>query len=708
MRGLLPALLALAAASPSVAPIQAAAIGDASLRALLPDDCPLWTDVDDDLDGMGVERSLYPASDGGDVQVLTMVEWGFTGEEDPPEGFGLYLYLYDPQGRAWAPRGNVTMAFAAEADSFYDNAFRSMGMTLRDTSDDGLFSKWQVDDARLAYPLVSKSERRYLLGQATLTEARTGESLSFGLGKEFDWTGFPRWEGNDVSTLSMSKTGLQHVRAEVFPFTSDMGGVDGRYGMAWGSVIGVPFRSDVDAFSVAFSLPTWTRGLGTLEEVHYEYWKYRTDWIMGYNDPEDYEAALEYRGVDALDENGDYDPDKVPWHGYAWSAPFDSDDLDVDPAAKYDTHYGFSRFYNNRGDAGHHELRVDNASWVLRLGDDTSEDYRYTSDQLLQYADSYGLDTDPSDDLPVLNGTVSNELFYIPSYSGDGLFSRYGHVDDSVSREDLLSVNFDRVMAERYGYRVPFGQPFVLFDDSFKFLDSSGSVIDSSVYGDQDDLYGFFRAALGEASPEDASLLFGEGSVPLLADLDGADDEVVSRMDGEYRDGYDAFLGEQVGRDVYRLTYDIGLSNSYRCLSGDSTLMDGTWTAQVISASKTDAIFDFRFIDFTFSDGSATYVLPAVSDPFDIVGNPDVPGVGNPGGLSRWLVILLACVAAVIVLVVLSIIFPILKGVLRGLLYVVQFVLDLVYLVLVWWWLALIRKAQGEELPPLWPFGKKV
>ena len=52
--------------------------------------------------------------------------------------------------------------------------------------------------------------------------------------------------------------------------------------------------------------------------------------------------------------------------------------------------------------------------------------------------------------------------------------------------------------------------------------------------------------------------------------------------------------------------------------------------------------------------------------------------------------------------------FPILKGVLRGLLYVVQFVLDLVYLVLVWWWLALIRKAQGEELPPLWPFGKKV
>ena len=86
--------------------------------------------------------------------------------------------------------------------------------------------------------------------------------------------------------------------------------------------------------------------------------------------------------------------------------------------------------------------------------------------------------------------------------------------------------------------------------------------------------------------------------------------------------------------------------------------------------------------------------------------SPWPEGIYLDPSIPEWAVWLGLAVLCLIALFVLSIFFPILKGVLRGLLYAVEFVLDAVYIVLVWWWLAIIRKARGEDIPPLWPFGK--
>ena len=174
--------------------------------------------------------------------------------------------------------------------------------------------------------------------------------------------------------------------------------------------------------------------------------------------------------------------------------------------------------------------------------------------------------------------------------------------------------------------------------------------------------------------------------------------------DEEYAAGLESFVQSQDG-DVYRLTYDASMSNSYNCFAGSSGQIDAMWTDQTVQASKTDAVFDFRFVDFTFRDGTRTYVLPAASDPFDIIDNVDTNP--NPStGIPRWAMILIVCVVALLALGALAVFFPFIRLILRGLLYVVQFGIDVVYVVLVWWWLALIRKARGEEIPPLWIFGK--
>ena len=375
-----------------------------------------------------------------------------------------------------------------------------------------------------------------------------------------------------------------------------------------------------------------------------------------------------------------------------------------------------ARFYNNPRDTPI-ELRVDNPKWAFFLDEsEWEEGHRYSSQELLSYARSYAGDTDRSDDLPVLNGTVSNELFYVPSYSRQGLFQKYGRVESEISRNDLLGKSLSGLLQSRMGTTG--------IDPSFSggtvdlggiphylvgFLGQGEVRIDGVTMSGVDEdtpLSDLYVQAMSAKDPETYAWTLGERSVPLLAEWSESD-PVVKAADPEYVDGLDAFVSSQGDRDVYRLTYDASLTNSYAGWAGKTTSADGTWTAQTVQASKTDAVFDFRFIDFTFRDDSETYVLPATSDPFDIIDDVDTNPIENPSLMPRWLLILIGCIAAVLVLVVLAVLFPVFRLVFKGLLYVVQFAIDLVYLVLVWWWLALIRKAKGEEVPPLWIFGKK-
>lgn len=719
MTRILPLAMLLAVGAPTIAPVQAEAARAAEIASVLPDDCPEYTPVGNDLADMGVDISLFPYLGQGDVQLLTMVEWGFTGAAEAPAGFNVYIYLYDPEARSWGSTGSISMAFADEGDGFYDNSFRSFAMTLVDR--EGIFSKWKVSDPASLYPLLGKARRRYLLGSVSLRDS-SGD-LSFQIGKEYDFSGFPKSGNNDVSTLTVTKQGFQCVRAEVFPFTSDAGGISGsdtRVGWQFSNY--APFRSDLSLFSVAFSLPSWVDGFGDLYSVHYDYYKYRTNWIYSFKDDGDWDDVSEWVGTESLLTDGEYSQDK-PGIGWMWLSLFDMDDITgitTDSDGLVDGHQPYARFFNNGVDSGHHELRVDTPKWAFKLTDEEWEEgRRFTSDELLSYAEDYAMDGKASDDLPVLNGTVSNELFYVPSYSEDSLFREYGNVDRSIGRDDILSTAVSDLLDDRLerpflsssGITVP-DEGHLVVGEIFRTLifgpwsgsiryDGSDSIDGFSAMTDIFDRY----LALWENGNPDTFGSLMEDSVPLLADWSD-DDPVVRLADDEYVDGLSSFVSSQGTDNVYRLTYDASMTNTYGCWSGSSSLLDGTWTAQTIQASKTDAVFDFRFIDFTFSDGSETYILPASSDPFDIAG----PIETNPNpdeGLPRWAVILIVCVIVFFAIGILSFFFPVFKLLLRGALLAVEAIIDFVYILLVWWWLAIVRRIRGEALPPLWLFGGK-
>ena len=651
------------------------------------------------------------------MQCLSLVEWGYTGEETAPLGFGMYLYLYDPMARDWATSGTVYVAFADTAETFYDNSFHGLRMTRIDGSGDGRFTKWRIDDASAAYPMLSPSVRKYLVGSCTL-RTKSGTDLSFPLGVEFDWSGFPRSESNTTSTLSMEKTPFQAVRAEVQPFTSDFGGMDYRasaFDMVWGWYDKTRSgNSQIDAFSIVFSLPNWVDDFGELYSVHYEYWKYRTDWIVVSGDESDYNQLINKRGVGNLGSDGEYPSDGMPDFGFAFAAPFDTDDLSVSPVEEYSGFKGYFRFYNDTyNDSGPHELRVDNPSWVFYdEGIGTGEEFQLSSDAIMDYNDEYladGIGSGKVHSGPMTE--VSSDLFYVPSYSEDALFRQYGHVDRSISRDDMLSLSFDQLARARMN------QPFeldnveddiwigTLLTGGLSFFDKDENQIDSSNFNGLDkNMYSYFRKAMEMTDPDNADVLFGS-DIPLLDDY-SPDDPVVSRIDPEFSDGLRDFVQEnEGGRNLYRLTYDIGFSNSSRAVSGKTSADCLFWGGDSMGVSKTDAVFDFHFIDFTFHDGDKVYTLPAASDPFSISGNPLVPK-DLESGLPTWAWILIGVVAIILALVVLSLLFPVLKPVVRGVGFLFQLAIDVVWLVLVWWWLAIVRKARGEELPPAWIWKK--
>ena len=76
-----------------------------------------------------------------------------------------------------------------------------------------------------------------------------------------------------------------------------------------------------------------------------------------------------------------------------------------------------------------------------------------------------------------------------------------------------------------------------------------------------------------------------------------------------------------------------------------------------------------------------------------------------------WIFWIVFAVIALIVLGILGIIFkPVktfLKYVFKGIIYIGELIINTAYILLIYWWLAIVKKARNEELPPTWLFNKK-
>ena len=224
----------------------------------------------------------------------------------------------------------------------------------------------------------------------------------------------------------------------------------------------------------------------------------------------------------------------------------------------------------------------------------------------------------------------------------------------------------------------------------------------------------------GEAGENDyllSGILNDDGNDPTVTDY------ILSTADDSYSSDIQTFLQDNANRDVYRITYEFGLSNSYRGLTGKSTELDAgrfvgagspeRWTYRMgdvnrdVEVAKTDAIFDFQFLDLICDDGVEKHVISASSDPLSVVGSPTTSdGSDDPDWLIQILFLVLAGIVLLVVISVLSKFFPIIGTVLKycfqGLFTIVQVVLWIPYILIIYPIGRLAKKPMA-----VWPFGKE-
>ena len=707
--------------------------------------------IEEDLKDMGINYDLYPKIDNATPQFLTSVEWFYT--EDSYIGqYSYYIYIYNRSGTDWNKTGTCIMKFISGSVS--DNDVSSSGdyevhsLIECDRTYDNLFIKYRVAGATDYYHRFdeSKETRSYLVSSITLTE--NNSSRTFDIGRRMNYSGFCSTNGSiDSSTLAVSESDFDVIRVRTYPFIADFGSVTGDAcvtGSAGLLASGTrPFELNFDLFGVYFSFNNNYDQYGELYKVDYNYYKYRTDWMVSYGDKSTYNSALNFLNRKNLNSNFEY-TGANPNYGFKFSAFAEYDNLESRVVDKSDSDYNlstntidgyplYSYFYNNRDDSGHHQLRIDNPNWLFDKSEDAYnngnlEDSHITSSEVLEYLEWYednNYDLDESDNLPRLNGTITNDLFYAPKT--DSLSTKYGYVNRSQTNDQLLNYQISDYLngfpyIDNYSKTLlGISSDYITFDyadysESTKI--SLGDIFRQSYENDLNlsKYYPYFNGT------KDLSLKNVTNDYQSDFIYTCIEDEFLRRGQeiidddgvGSKKMTLNQFIDDSLNNDkeIYRMIYDYSLSNSYIAASknySDSAVgQDGTWTGSSVAVSKTDVIFDFQFIDFTFkNEKDETFILPVASHPFTISGTPEIPD-SEADSLSTWAITLIVIACLVLVLGILGIFFPVIfsavKVVFKVLVKVLEVIFTIIYFILVWWWLAIIQKIRGEEIPRIWLF----
>lgn len=705
--------------------------------------------IEEDLKDMGINYDLYPKIDNATPQFLTGVEWFYTDDAYVGQ-YSYYIYLYNRSGINWNKTGSVIMKFisgsVSDDDVSSNGDYEVHSLVECDRTYDNLFIKYRVAGATDYYHRFdeSKETRSYLVSSITLIE--NNSSRTFDIGRRMNYSGFCSTNSNiDSSTLAVSESDFDVIRVRTYPFIADFGSVTGDACVTGSAGIiasgARPFELNFDLFGVYFAFSDNYDEYGELYKVDYNYYKYRTDWMISYGDKETYNSAINFIDRDSLNSNFEY-TGADPHYGFKFSGFAEYGDRSIDKTDPYynentktiDGYPLYSFFYNNRSEAtsGHNQLRIDNPKWLFDKSDDAYdngnlEESHITSGEILDYLEWYesnNYDLDSSDDLSRLNGTITNDLFYAPKT--DSLSTKYGYVNRSQTSDDVLNYRISNYLnslpsIDNYSMNLSYGtKDYISFD--YAEYDSSiislGDIFRQTYDNDinLDKYYPYFNGTKDLSLKNVTDAYETDFIYTCIEDefLRQGQEIINDNGVGSSKMTLKQFIDDSLNNDknLYRMIYDYSLSNTYICASKDysesAVGQDGTWTGSSVAVSKTDVIFDFQFIDFTFkNEKDETFILPVASHPFTISGTPEIPD-SEADSLASWAITLIVIACLVLVLGVLGIFFPVIfsavKVVFKLLVKILEVIFTIIYFILVWWWLAIIQKIRGEEIPRIWLF----
>ena len=265
------------------------------------------TDVLEDLrsmDGFSLAKYSYYESERPEIKVIDFVEYCYDYRVNMRDNYGLYLYVYNPNGQnivTDSTKNKVQIAVAYDSDPITEKSnaltYEKFDLQFCSVSSGAgvnkLFYKFKVIDHKSAdgktiAERVNSMDRRYDISGIELLTEGNSNATEYGIATSYHFTGFAEGYGNGGEGTTLTRNSLETVELSLHSTT---------YRFPYINQNGAGHQNQLD--SVYFAVPKeFNENYGELYRVKCCWDEQKTSPVIVTNKQEVYEDVAAHLGTD--------------------------------------------------------------------------------------------------------------------------------------------------------------------------------------------------------------------------------------------------------------------------------------------------------------------------------------------------------------------------------------------------------------------------
>ena len=588
------------------------------------------TNVLDDLrsakiNGESFDIKNYPFYEQGNLKIIQVVEYCYSYKKNKQANYGLYFYVYNPQGLVLSETSGQNKVQIAVGDEVnYTKYALEFCSKSNEAAYRGLFYKYRLKDADKILEKLNSNERTYKISGIELLRVGNKNATEYTVGGKYNFTGYSKGYGpneNDESSLTCRIEEIETLLLNVqhTAFRTNM------------SSQGAGHYNQVN--TVYFSIPNYIyKQYGYLQKIKAEWWEYKTKKALITSNESLYNAFMPYTKINVGEHS-----DAVNGNLY-----INRVDQNTSTMFQSNSKTSYDWAYNIKGEtqSGFGYLRIIE---VKSASDQIP--YCFYSPNVSGVDDVFSFFTESQN----VGDVTSNEVLdYIYNFQGSGETIDCNGRDISA---DLFEATVDGGRTRGYNLKkIDLNDTFDLlsYDSNHewydKLLDFGFSWPDTS--GDYSNVSPIYEVSADDVIGTKANI-----SKNLLVDEDDVSDIQAAYAQAQLK-GEHLVLFRFAATDYFTQNVD-GTINGIEVKSNNKD----TYVAQET------CFFDFDIIELTFNKEGEYFVIPVVSSPIDIVSGFTAPA----DEISIWKLILGIILGILLILILL----PILPYIIRAVLWVI-------------------------------------
>lgn len=604
------------------------------------------------VNGQVFDIKNFSFNEKGNLQILNFIEYCYSYKESKQDDFGLYVYVFNPQGLdidKTSKQNKIQLAtYSDEFGEHFDKFELEFINEPNQSNFKGLFYKFKVvdkegTDGKTLIDRVNSNERVYKVSGIELLTKGNSNATEYGIGGTYKFTGYAKGYGPDAeaeSTLNCSVETLETLSLDVH-HTNYRTGV---------SSLGSNHYNEVN--TVYFSVPDRIfEEYGNLQKIRAEWWEYKTRPALITKDIEIYNELIKHVGKDV----GTYD------------------------SSIKASVYGNSSIY------------ISSSGAFTRI----TYDWCWNKD----IGTSFGKEVESNKIIPMIP-----YVFHAPKASDvDGIFKFL------YSSPVAGPVEGTQIADYIYKYSNNLGRGYIdcngrniskdLFEndvDSGRTMGYNDKTID---LGDTFDLNSYDSNHTWWNKLWDYGFSWPDTSgdykniAPIYelkaSDLAGSDEEISSKIlvNEDEVSELKSFYTQATANNEKVILFRFA-NTDYYCEKAN-VVANGKTSSDTSYIAQQTVFFDFDIIELTFNKDGVYYVIPAVSSPSDIVN-----GFTPPPEEFEWWKLLLALLILVLIIVIIA---PIMPLIVRFLLTIIKCIIMVIMLPFKLIWKAIKKKRDKDK-----------